>query len=42
LPGRLIEHARELALRLSPSHPALTWLIEIRERILTLATAPAG
>jgi hypothetical protein len=42
LPGRLIEHARELALRLSPSHPALTWLIKIRERILGLAATPAG
>lgn len=42
LPGRLIEHARELALRLSPSHPALAWLIDIRGRILALAPVPTG
>ena len=40
LPGRIIEHARRLAIRLAKDHPSFPLLIEARDRIMRLA--PSG
>ena len=42
LPGRVIEKARQLYLRLSRGHPAFEILVGTRLRILELATGPPG
>lgn len=36
VPGRVVEHARQIVVRLSPKHPALEWLLEMRRLIRTL------
>jgi hypothetical protein len=40
LPGRVIEQARQLYLRLSRGHPAFETLVRMRLRIRELATGP--
>lgn len=40
LPGRVIEHARTLLIRLAKSHPAVPILIEARRRIAALIACP--
>lgn len=40
LPGRIVEHARELIIRLVKNHPSLALLIEARRRIMRLV--PSG
>jgi hypothetical protein len=40
LPGRVVEHARRLYMRLSGDHPSYGVLVEARRRILALAQAP--
>jgi len=42
LPGRVLTHARELAIRLVKDHPSLAVLLTARERIMELANAPSG
>jgi hypothetical protein len=42
IPGRVVEHARQLYIKLAKGHPAFGWLIKIRQRILALAPTPAG
>jgi hypothetical protein len=42
LPGRIVDHARELAIRLAKGHPSFRILQEARQRILELAGAPSG
>jgi len=42
LPGRVLEHARRLRVRLSAGHPAIPLLRTARQRILQLAQAGAG
>lgn len=42
LPARVIEHARQLWVRLRAGHPALEMLVAARRRILELAQGPAG
>jgi hypothetical protein len=42
LPGRVLTHARELAIRLVKGHPSLAVLLAARERIMELANAPSG
>ena len=42
LPGRVLEHARQLRVRLSAEHPALALLCTARQRIIDLAQARAG
>lgn len=42
LPARVVEHARQLQVRLSQDHPALELLLAARRRILALAQGPAG
>ncbi len=42
LPGRVVEHARGLIIRLVKSHPSLEVLVKARQRILGLASAPYG
>jgi len=37
LPGRIIEHARQLIIRLVKDHPSFTLLVEARQRIMRLA-----
>jgi len=37
VPGRVVEHARQLVVRLSRGHPALEWLLEMRRLIHTVA-----
>ncbi len=37
LPGRIIEHARDLIIRLARNHPSFALLIEARRRIMRLA-----
>ena len=34
LPGRIVEHARELVIRLARSHPSLKVLLDTRQRIM--------
>jgi len=42
LPGRIIEGARQLVIRIIQGHPSLTVLIEARQRIVELAHASPG
>jgi Transposase DDE domain group 1 len=42
LPGRVLTHARELAIRLVKGHPSLEVLLAARERIMELANVPSG
>jgi hypothetical protein len=37
LPGRIIDHARQLVIRIVKSHPSFTQLVEARQRIMKLA-----
>jgi hypothetical protein len=39
LPGRVIEHARQLIIRLTAGHPTLDWLLRARERLRMQPTA---
>ena len=41
VPGRIVEHSRQLFVRLARGHPALGWLYEMRRAIMSLAGAPA-
>lgn len=40
-PARLVEHSRQLFIRLARGNPALEWLVEMRRLIRTLAPSPA-
>ena len=42
LPGRIMDHARELLIRLPRNHPSLATLLTARQRIMELARAPSG
>ncbi len=42
LPGRVMEHARELIVRLSGDHPSFDVLLSARRRIMELGCAPSG
>ncbi len=42
LPGRVMERARRLIIRLSERQPMANFLIEVRSRIATLVPAPSG
>ncbi len=42
LPGRIIDHARELVIRLTHGHPSLKLLLDARQKILALGCAPSG
>ncbi|MHC4934450.1 MAG: transposase [Planctomycetota bacterium] len=42
LPGRLTDHARQLALRLSAGHPSAPLLIEARRTLAAMAAGPSG
>jgi hypothetical protein len=42
LPGRIIDHARELAIRLTKGHPSLKVLLDARQRIMALVPLPSG
>ena len=42
LPGRVMEHARELSIRLAGDHPSLEILLSARQRIMELAYVPTG
>ena len=42
LPGRVMDHARALLIRLPRNHPSLTTLLTARQRIMELAGAPSG
>jgi len=42
LPGRVLTHARELAIRLVKGHPSFEVLLTARRRIMKLAYAPSG
>jgi len=42
LPGRVLTHARELAIRLVKGHPSLEVLLAARQRIMELSHAPSG
>jgi Transposase DDE domain group 1 len=42
LPGRVINHARGLIVRLVKNHPSVTVLVNARQRIMELAYAPSG
>ena len=42
LPGRVLTHARELAIRLVKGHPSLEVLLAARQRIMELANVPTG
>jgi hypothetical protein len=42
LPARVVEHARQLWVRLGAGHPALGLFLAARSRILALAQGPAG
>jgi len=41
VPGRVVEHARQLVIRLSRGHPALEWLMKMRRLIRALALSAA-
>ena len=41
VPGRVVEHARQLFVRLSGAHPALEWLMQMRRLIRSLALSAA-
>jgi len=42
LPGRVIEHARELFIRLAGDHPSFEILLKARMSIMELGGAPSG
>ena len=42
LPGRSIDHARELVIRLVKGHPSLRALLDARQRIMDLVPLPSG
>ncbi len=42
LPGRLVNHARQLTLRLSAGHPSNQLLIEARRTLAAMAAGPSG
>ena len=42
LPGRLVNHANQLILRLSVGHPSIQLLIEARRTLLAMAAGPSG
>jgi len=42
LPGRVIEHARGLIVRLAEGHPSFDLLLNARQRIMDLGHAPSG
>jgi hypothetical protein len=42
LPGRVVEHARGLILRLVKNHPSLEVLVNARQRIMELGCLPSG
>jgi len=42
LPGRVVEHARGLIIRLVKNHPSLEVLVKARQRIMELGCAPSG
>jgi hypothetical protein len=42
VPGRLLQHARQMTLRLSASHPSTSILLEARRTLAGLARGPSG
>jgi len=42
LPGRVMEHAREISIRLAGNHPSFDILVKARMRIMELGYAPSG
>ena len=42
VPARVIEHARQLRIRLSSGHPSMAMLLAGRRRILEIAQGPPG
>ena len=42
LPGRIIDHARELVIRLANGHPSLKVLLDARQKIMALGCVPSG
>lgn len=42
LPGRVVEHARGLIIRLVKNHPSIEVLVKARQRIMELGYAPSG
>jgi hypothetical protein len=42
LPGRIMNHARSVTIRLVKNHPSLTILIRARQRIMEFSYAPSG
>jgi hypothetical protein len=42
LPGRIIQGARQLVIRIAQEHPSLTTLLEARQRIMELGYASSG
>jgi len=42
LPGRIIDHARQLVIRLANNHPSLKVLLDARQKIMELGCAPSG
>lgn len=40
--ARVVEHARQVVVRLSDAHPSKVFIQEIRERILALEVQPSG
>jgi hypothetical protein len=42
LPGRIIDHARGLVIRLVKGHPSLKVLLDARQRIMALVPLPSG
>jgi hypothetical protein len=41
VPGRVVEHSRQMFIRLAKGHPALSWLCQMRRAIRRLAPVPA-
>jgi hypothetical protein len=42
LPGRILDHARQLIIRIAKGHPSLDVLLAARQRIMELGHAPSG
>jgi hypothetical protein len=42
LPGRVMEHVRQLIVRLAGDHPSFDVLVSARQRIMELGCAPSG
>lgn len=42
LPGRILEHARELVIRIAKRHPSFTVMLAARQRIMELAYTSSG